>query len=791
MAATELRRFDVRVMRDVFAAESGSTPGDVRFSFFGQGATVATATTIPTGSSQLAVYDAGALTAGSTVMVGLGGGQLAVTAINSRTAISLSNGTGASIAVSAGTRLFLVSDPVTVYTNASGTSSPSDVNSYPTTSSTTGAIWIPRPQFDQIGTTVAIDQASAVSKKTGSGSTLTWSHASSGSDRLVLVGVSWQDTADEESLVSATYDGTAMTLVASTSLCAIYSLAGPPTGSKSIVVTWSGSNVKGAVAAAISFTGVDQATPIASVVAGTGNSTTASATASGLPSMIFSLIGVDCGSSTVSLTAGSGSIQQWADNAGSSGALTLTQGAGSTSSLTGSTRAMSWTLGAARNWGLIAVSIRPKAGAAVIDQLGGATANLSFVDARNYADLQAAADDVAPGGTLFIPNGAYTVPSGGLIIRKAMTIQGEAGTQLFSFSNGSGQPVLVVEPGGQAIQNVTIRDLTLLNVIKPELISYGNYGIHCYIPDDGSKLSRLVIERVSVQNMGDVGIWLDAVGGIHDSFIVFATLRDVSCVEGRKHGLVASYTNLLNCYGCYFAANDGNGARVDISEPAFYACAFESNCRSAATSDGDHDTDGLLPLDPTFDAQLRITNSSISRVDGCHFETFNSEAQPVCKRAIVLLNSPCTIVSGCGFFNGSEAEGDTERGIYCSFSGDDESPGVVACSILPNTFTQTKVAIEIDGGSVAQDCVVFPQKITSGTGGMMLPTGVSDSGIVALGNRKLGSSGLARGVLFPPHSATSAIPAIGVDEVGYVLLDTTNKALRIWDGHNWLTVNAT
>ena len=705
----------------------------------------------------------------------------------------MSNGTGASITVSAGTRLFLISDPVTVYTNASGTSSPSDVNSYLTTSSTTGAIWIPRPQFDQIATTedVGIDLTSATSKKTGSGSTLSWSHTSSGSDRLVLVGVSWQDSADEESVTSVTYDGSAMTLVASTPLCAIYSLVNPPTGSKTILVTWSGSNVKGAVAAAISFTGVHQTSPIGSTVTAAGNSTAASVNV--IPSVTFSLIGIDFGSSTaVSLTAGSGATQRWNDSAGTSGSFTLTQGAASTvASAGGGARAMSWTLGAARSWEMIAVSIRPKVRIAVIDQLDGATANLSVVDARNYADLQAAADDVAPGGTLFIPNGAYTVPSGGLIIRKAMTIQGEAGTQLFSFSNGSGQSVLVVEPGAHAIQNVTIRDLTLLNVIKPELISYGNYGIHCHIPDDGSKLSRLVIERVSVQNMGDVGIWLDAVGGVHDSFIVFATLRDVSCVEGRKHGLVASHTNLLNCYGCYFAANDGNGARIDISEPAFYACAFENNCKSAATSDGDHDTDGLLPLDPTFDGQLRITNSSISRVDGCHFETFNSETQPVCKRALVLLNSPCTIVSGCGFFNGGEAEGDTERGIFCSFSGDDETPGVVACSILPNTFTQTKVAIEIDGDSVAQDCVVFPQKVTSGTGTMMLPTGVSDSGIVALGNRKLGSGGLARGVLFPPHSAISSIPAIGVDEVGYVLLDTTNKALRIWDGHNWLTVTAT
>ncbi len=75
MAATELRRFDIRVMRDVFAAESNLTLSGARFSFFGQGATVAAAATIPTGSSALGVYDAGALAAGSTVMIGLGGGN--------------------------------------------------------------------------------------------------------------------------------------------------------------------------------------------------------------------------------------------------------------------------------------------------------------------------------------------------------------------------------------------------------------------------------------------------------------------------------------------------------------------------------------------------------------------------------------------------------------------------------------------------------------------------------------------------------------------------------------------
>src|ERR1041384_2269174 len=102
MPATELRRFDLRVLRDVFASEiAPSSLGNARFSFFGQGATVSTATTIPTGSSTLQVHDGGALIVGSSVLVGLGGRELSVTGIPSRTSITVSNCTGASISVSA------------------------------------------------------------------------------------------------------------------------------------------------------------------------------------------------------------------------------------------------------------------------------------------------------------------------------------------------------------------------------------------------------------------------------------------------------------------------------------------------------------------------------------------------------------------------------------------------------------------------------------------------------------------------------------------------------------------
>src|SRR4029078_1232177 len=119
MADIELRRFDLRVMRDLFAAEIEVAPlGDARFSFFGQGATVSTNMTIPTGSSTLSVNDSGALTTSSTVLVGLGPSSLSITRIGRPTSITVNNATGASISVSAGTRLILVSDPVTIYTDS-------------------------------------------------------------------------------------------------------------------------------------------------------------------------------------------------------------------------------------------------------------------------------------------------------------------------------------------------------------------------------------------------------------------------------------------------------------------------------------------------------------------------------------------------------------------------------------------------------------------------------------------------------------------------------------------------
>jgi len=411
------------------------------------------------------------------------------------------------------------------------------------------------------------------------------------------------------------------------------------------------------------------------------------------------------------------------------------------------------------------------------------------VNAAEFASLGDAIAAVPTGGTLFIPAADYTVPNGGLIVSRSLAIQGEPGTRLIANSAGTNQPVIKITPGGVELTAVALRDLKLINPTVPTAPISGNYGVQCDVPSDGSKVSALTLERVNIVNMGDDGIHLHALGG-SDSFFVFVTLRDVYCTTNWGRGLFASYANLLNCYGCYFNGNQLDGARADLCEVAFYACAFENNCKASDMS----------LIDGTFDGQVYLRGCAMSRLDGCHFENFTGSGHLVNKRAVMIENSSCTVVSGCAFFNAGEDSSDSERGIYCTWGGGFQTPapGVTACAIFPNSFTNVHVAVEIDAGDgAAQDCVVFPQRIIGTTSSVpvKLPTALSDSGIVALGNRKLGTGGLARGIFVPPLQETAgALPLITGSPAGYMLFDTTLGTLRIWDGRNpgkWLTVQVT
>ena len=72
--------------------------------------------------------------------------------------------------------------------------------------------------------------------------TMSWSHTTSGDNRIILVTISWQESTGLETLDSVTYDDKPMTLVCANGLVSVYALLDPPTGSNTVLATWSGSS---------------------------------------------------------------------------------------------------------------------------------------------------------------------------------------------------------------------------------------------------------------------------------------------------------------------------------------------------------------------------------------------------------------------------------------------------------------------------------------------------------------------------------------------------------------------
>lgn len=196
--------------------------------------------------------------------------------------------------------------------------------------------------------------------------TIAFNHTCTGSNLILWLAVQiFQDVSGVGSVVSATYNGVAMTkyvdhlATGTTMYTALYYLIGPSTGTNSLSVLFTGA-VDDIGMQSSSYTGVDQTTGVDASGTGEGFGTTATATFSSMADnceFIDSMIHFGTGA----ITKGANQTLVNRNNAtstskGSSFLTTPKTPAGSVS--------MSWTWTGSGDWSISAASFKPAGGAA-------------------------------------------------------------------------------------------------------------------------------------------------------------------------------------------------------------------------------------------------------------------------------------------------------------------------------------------------------------------------------------------------------------------------------------------
>ena len=232
-----------------------------------------------------------------------------------------------------------------------------------------GADWELEYTAGQIETSVAFSQnaqdnwghllnvaVDATSTGATTGNSLTISHMTSGTSRLMLVGVS-MDAQTSASVTSVTYNGSALSLVGtiqdtgSNVRVELWQMVAPATGTHDVVVSFSQSMTEGGIAGVMTFNGVDQTTPLGSFASAQGIGTTASVNVStDVGDLVFSTMGVDGGTDDA-LNHAAGQTEYWETFQPG------TEGAGSTKLATSTSETMSWTF-LSNQWAIGAVSIK-------------------------------------------------------------------------------------------------------------------------------------------------------------------------------------------------------------------------------------------------------------------------------------------------------------------------------------------------------------------------------------------------------------------------------------------------
>jgi uncharacterized repeat protein (TIGR02543 family) len=232
-----------------------------------------------------------------------------------------------------------------------------------------GALGMPSSIVQAAG--VMLDGAVSVNTA-ASGTTITINHTTgTGTDRLMLVGVSWNCGTTNRTITGVTFTPDAGSPVGLTEVItrlgynasnprysAIYSLLNPPIGQAgTVTITFSGSVSSGIMAGAANFSGVNQITPLGTPNGANGtNSTSPSVDLTGLngDELVFDNVFLGAGSSSYTLSVGPGQTQLW-----NPAYVANLRAAASIEQATSSSVTMSWTASTQNYWAITAVPINP------------------------------------------------------------------------------------------------------------------------------------------------------------------------------------------------------------------------------------------------------------------------------------------------------------------------------------------------------------------------------------------------------------------------------------------------
>lgn len=197
---------------------------------------------------------------------------------------------------------------------------------------------------------LAFDAASS-SSQIGN-SDLVFAHTTSGSDRVMVVGVS----VNAMSVTAVTYNGVGLTLIDSQVNGSVtvyqYGLIAPATGSNNISVSLSGPPSY-CIAGGVTYTGAHQTTAFGTSAKATGSDTTPTVDVTSAATEVV-IDTVSWRNNDVTATAGAGQTQRWNIND-----LDDDFGCACSTETGAATTTMSWTLSGSSGWTIVGTPIKP------------------------------------------------------------------------------------------------------------------------------------------------------------------------------------------------------------------------------------------------------------------------------------------------------------------------------------------------------------------------------------------------------------------------------------------------